>query len=193
MAVAQRNNWNASNAEVSSTKPFLSSSWEVQIQAAAAHRAQPQCTFQWGMPTASLLRAGSMIYIGATLSASCTLSGAIWHQKLPVLKLITKATVIVVAANFIIGQFWYFLVWISDKPSACRQRWSHWHWECLAEVKTLCRWWLWDQQHRVCHSLTASLTCDRSYIGGWHLPPSGSTPNFEEHVEWRDRKENTFL
>lgn len=191
MAMAQRNNWNVSNAEVSSTKPSLSSSWEVQIQAAAAHRAQPQCTFQCGMPAASLLRA--MIYISATLSASCTLSGATRHRKLLVLKLIIKASAIEVAANFMIGQFWYFLVWISDKPSARKCWWSHWHRGCLAEVKTVCRWWFWAQQHRVCHSLTAALTCDRYCVGGWHLPPSGSTLHFEEHVEWRDGKENTFL
>lgn len=39
MAVAQRNNWNVCNAEVSSTLPFFFSSWEVQIHAAAVHRA----------------------------------------------------------------------------------------------------------------------------------------------------------
>lgn len=82
MAVAQRNNWNVCNAEVSSTQPFFSSSWEVQIHAAAVHRAQPQSKFQWGTATASLLRARVVIYIGATHSASRTLSRASQHQKL---------------------------------------------------------------------------------------------------------------
>ena len=46
MAVPQRNNWNVCNAEVPSMQPFFSSSWEVQMDAAAVHRAQPQCKFQ---------------------------------------------------------------------------------------------------------------------------------------------------
>lgn len=154
MAVAQRNNWNVSNAEVSSTKPFLSSSWEVQIQAAAAHRAQPQCTFQWGMPTASLLRAGSMIYIGVTLSASCTLSGATQHQKLPVWKLITKATAMSSSSKF---YNWPILILFGM---------DFWQAKCLWTLlkslplgvfgkgkDSLCRWWRWDQQH---WSMTAS-------------------------------------
>lgn len=46
MAVAQRNNWNVGNAEVSSTQPFFSFPWEVRRHAAAVHRAQPQCKCQ---------------------------------------------------------------------------------------------------------------------------------------------------
>lgn len=52
-------------------------------------------------------------------------------ETLPVLKPITKATAIIVATNFITGQFWYFLIWTSNKPSACSHRWNDWHWGCL--------------------------------------------------------------
>lgn len=82
MAVAQRNSWNVCNAEVSSMQPFFSSSWEAQRHAAAVRRAQPQRKFQSGTATASLLRARVVLYLGATCSASHTLSGALQHQKL---------------------------------------------------------------------------------------------------------------
>lgn len=86
MAVAQRNSWNVCNAEISSTQPFFSSSRGVQIHAAAVDRVQPQCKFQQGTATASLLRARVVIYVSATHPASCASSGASQHQKLPVLK-----------------------------------------------------------------------------------------------------------
>lgn len=86
MAVAQRNSWNVCNAEVSSMQPFFSCSWGVQIHAAAVDRAQPQCKFQRGSTTASVLRARVVIYVSATHPASCTSSGASQHQKPPVLK-----------------------------------------------------------------------------------------------------------
>ena len=91
MAVAQRNNWNVCNAEVSSTQPFFSSSWEVQIHAAAVQSAAPvqipvrDCN---SIPAEST---GGNLHRCYPLSLTHIIRSISASETLPVLKLIIRS------------------------------------------------------------------------------------------------------